>query len=412
MNARTNPGGAPPPGFTENLRAALEFGDPPKPGTSEPWFTLIERVANSPPNQRYDVLTREADALGIKDAVFPSPPLMPPTLADVAHLVGSEKWVWPGWIGEGVLTCLAAREGVGKTRFGLELAARLWRGQDWPDGTANEHPAQSTSLWIPFDNHLSQLTGAAKNFGIPLHAIYLGTEPNNHQEPLSIDSDKGLELLQTYLANLKPKLAFIDTITYGTSRKTNQADEAAAVFVPLMRIARETGVAIVMMSHLSAQGEPLGRRIKGACRTVITLDECDPENEPGRLRVQVTKSGWKKPAPLGATANDLGFTFDDSPPVKPGAGHPLPRSGRPPVKLTACTKWLRNQLAIGPQRVSQLRTDAEKAGFASQTLYDARGWLGVEEFETDGRMYWRLKLEESDDADVRPAFETASPQWR
>ena len=404
MNARNNPGGAPPPGFAENLRAALGFGDLPEPGTPEPWATLLERVANSPPHQRNDVLLREAAALGIEEAVFPSPPLMPPTLADVAHLVGSEKWVWPGWIADGVLTCLAAREGVGKTRFGLELAARLWRGQDWPDKTKNEHPEQSRTLWVPFDNHLSQLTGAAEEFGLPLHAVALGTELDNPTEPLSIDSVGGLALLNTYLTTLKPKLAFIDTISNGTLRKTNQADEAAAVFVPLMRIARETGVAIVIISHLSAQGEPLGRRIKGACRTVITLDECDPENEPGRLRVQVTKSGWKKPAPLGATANDLGFTFDDSPPTKPtGAGHPLPRSGRPPVKLTACTKWLRNQLAIGPQRLSQLRTDAEKAGFASQTLYDARDRL-VEEFETDGRMYWRLKREESDDADDRPAF--------
>ena len=42
MNARNTPGGAPPPGFTEKLRAALEFGDPPEPGTSGPFATLLE----------------------------------------------------------------------------------------------------------------------------------------------------------------------------------------------------------------------------------------------------------------------------------------------------------------------------------------------------------------------------------
>src|SRR5437016_3671466 len=48
------------------------------------------------------------------------------------------KWLWPERIARGTVTLLAGYPDVGKSFVALDIAARVSRGQAWPDGAASE----------------------------------------------------------------------------------------------------------------------------------------------------------------------------------------------------------------------------------------------------------------------------------
>lgn len=162
-----------------------------------------------------------------------------------------------------------------------------------------------------------------------------------------------------------------------------------------MDLAGRIGVAFLLLTHLSKDGEALGRRIVGACRTAWKLSTPDPEGQADRRRLWVDKTYDVKPPPLGMTIGGQGCSFDFDPPTKPEPE--ARRPGPPSAKVKAATDWLADRLAPNPARVSDLRKEAAKAGIIpsdsfAQTLYRARDELRVEEFEADGRKWWKLPL--------------------
>lgn len=337
----------------------------------------LQRIANEPDGKERLRLVKEAEATA---------KAQPPTLKDAKPFLSAGEWIWPGWIREGSMTCVAAREGVGKTRFLMWLTRLLWLGEPWPDGSPNTNPRQSKTLWLPFDSNIDQLCETAERFGVPLDMIALGADRNDPVTPWDIDEPDAIDALDAQVKACKPRLMIIDTITYATSRDINRANEAKEAFGPLMRLARDNRLSVVVVSHLSAQGEPLGRRIKGAARTVIKIDEPDPEHQPGRLSIHVDKSAWAKPKRLGASQDERGFTFDSNP--------PRPLGGRPPVKRTECAEWLKERLSVGPYRVADLRKEAEAQGWTSKVLYAAKDAIGANEMELDNRKYWEAPTDD------------------
>ena len=65
----------------------------------------------------------------------------PATLADVVRFMAKIRWLWEGYIAAARIVGIAAFEGIGKTRFALDLARRIFHGLCWPDGTLR-HPRQ------------------------------------------------------------------------------------------------------------------------------------------------------------------------------------------------------------------------------------------------------------------------------
>ena len=86
------------------------------------------------------------------------------TLEDIARIVSSQPWRWRGWIASGVLNALASDPGIGKTRFALDLARRLWFGLPWPDGQPNDLPTGSRTLWIQGDRNFAEMLQCRPRF--------------------------------------------------------------------------------------------------------------------------------------------------------------------------------------------------------------------------------------------------------
>jgi hypothetical protein len=310
------------------------------------------------------------------------------TLADIARIVSAQPWLWPGWIASHVLNAVAAEPGVGKTRFALDLARRLWFKLAWPDGQENTWPERTRTLWVQGDRNFAEMLQAARDFGLPDEAVALGAPPDDPTGGLDLDDPLALEELAGRIRAAAPALVIIDTVGMTTGRNLCRPEEARAFFAPIIELARDAGVAVLGLTHLSANKEALGRRIVEKARVVIKMTQPDPEGQPDRRRLWVDKTAVIKPPPLGITMKGDGNEYDFVPPVEPQpeARRPGPR----PAKLDACKQWLAKRLTPNPARVSELRTEAEKEGYPPATLYRAREEMGVDEYMMGSRKWWRL----------------------
>ena len=65
--------------------------------------------------------------------------------------------------------------------------------------------------------------------------------------------------------------------------------------------------------------------------------------------------------------------------------------------MDAASDWLADTLADGPRLVKELRTECEKDGVATATLYRAKRVLGVIEYKTESRKWWVLASQGGDE---------------
>lgn len=273
-------------------------------------------------------------------------PIRPATLADIRRVMADEQWIWEGYIPAARIAGVAAYEGVGKTRFVMDLARRMWFGLPWPDGQPATLPEKTPTLWVCADGQQDDLAAIAESMGLPDEALYFNTSSREPYGGTEIDADEDRQRLEAFIQQVRPGLVFIDTLTNATSYDLCRATENKAMMTPLRDIAQRTQTPIIPLLHLSKEGHALGRRITGITRVIIQLGCPDPENS-GRLRLSVPKSIAKKPPPLGVTMGDTGNTYDHSPPTAPEPG----KVGRPPEARDKAERFIRDALAADNDQI-------------------------------------------------------------
>ena len=269
-----------------------------------------------------------------------SQPIAFATLADVARLMAAQRWLWRGWLGLGVLNAVASDPGIGKTRFGLDIARRLHGALLWPDGQANPYPVGTRTLWIQGDRNFAEMLQCSRDFGLPDDAVVLGSSPADPLGSLDLDDPDNISAIGDRIIAAKTPVAIIDTVGMTTSHNLSKPNEAREFFAPLMDLASKTGVALVGLTHLSMNKDPLGRRIVEKARIVIKMTQPDPEGQVNRRRLWVDKSAIVKPPALGITMGSAGNEYDPNPPTEPTPAKP----GPVPVRLAECKEWLKAQL--------------------------------------------------------------------
>jgi hypothetical protein len=310
-------------------------------------------------------------ALGAVDPKDPppetDPPARPATLADVRKIMAESQWLWEGYIPAARIAGIAAFEGVGKTRFAMDLARRIWLREPWPDGQPPTMPARAPTLWVCADGQQDDLAVAAEALGLPDEAVVFNTTPDEPYGGTELDANEDRERLEAFIGQVRPGLVFIDTLTNATSYDLCRATENKAMMTPLRDIAQRTRTTIIPLLHLSREGQALGRRIKGITRTILQLDCPDPE-QPGRLRLWVPKSFAKKPPALGVTMTDGGNEYDSNPPTAPEPGKP----GRPPDARGKAERFIRDALTRENGRIgNDLCVEWEKSGGGKSTFWRA-----------------------------------------
>jgi hypothetical protein len=372
---------------------------------ADPWRDLAARLAATLPEGRQSGLDwfligwpkREAvvEAIAGQDPLGPAPQTVAPsrsyaTLEDIAKIVAAQPWLWRGWIASGVLNAVASDPGIGKTRFALDVARRLWFGLPWPDTQPNDLPAGTRTLWVQGDRNFAEMLQCARDFGLPDDAVALGSSPDDPTGGLDLDDPAALADLETRIVDSAVALVVIDTVGMVTSRNLSRPEEARDFFAPIIEIAGRTKVPILGLTHLSMNKDPLGRRIVEKAQVVIKMTQPDPEGQRDRRRLWVDKTAITKPVPLGVTMSDKGNDFDFDPPKEPASTPRKP--GPPPARLEECKTWLEDQLTPNPARVADIRRDSDAAGFSAHTLYKSRDALKIEEYTFEHRKWWSLPV--------------------
>ena len=279
------------------------------------------------------------------------------TVADLIRLGQSLQWLWKGWIQRGVLVGIAAEPGAGKTRFCADLAKRVHHAMPWPDGTPATLDKGAKVLWLCCDGQWGEISRFPEEFGIPAESIILNAWNLDPTEGTSLDEEKHFKELEERINRTGVSLVFVDTVMNSTSHNTTRPEEGVKYFKPLAEVAQKTNTAIIMVTHLSAGGEALGRRIVGQCRQMISLSkiEGEPHNSVKR-KIWVSKSNSVIPPELLVTMGDNGNEYQ-------GEGAPLIG----PSKVDEKT-WLETYLAGGKKPLDLLMDDALMYGMNCETI--------------------------------------------
>ena len=336
-----------------------------------------------------------ADPDALLKAIADADPLQPPpegkpprrfaTCADIDRLRSSIPWAWELWLPAARISGIAAGEGVGKTLLALDLCRRAWNGEPWPDGQIMTFPPESCSIWLAADGQHDELAQALAVRDMPPEAIIFPTDWEDPYGGTSLDDPETLQALDEACRIHRPAFVVVDSLTYATQNDLSEQRVVSKLKDPLVNLAQTHQVVVLLLLHVSKEGQALGRRIKGVTRTLMHLENPDP-TKSGKLRFRMEKSYAAKPPALGVTIGDRGNEYDADPPAAPEPH----KMGRPPVKLEPCKRWLSDRLTPNPDRVMDIRTAAEKEGYSAGVLYRAKDAMGIEEYVLDGCKWWKI----------------------
>jgi len=341
-------------------------------------------------------------------------------MADVAP--ETVDWVWENRIPLRMLSLVAGHPGCGKSFFALDAATRISCGKVWPDGVVC--PSGGVLLVMEEDSPGHTIRRRLDAAGGDLSRI-------NIMEGMDVHDEDGNEVKVAW--SMKDTLALrgaiertpdcrlvvIDPIgSYvGGETDTTQDNVVRAKLFPLVDLASETGVAILLVAHTRksaggrADDQVMGSRaFTGVVRSVLHL-VADPEDETGARRLLAPgKMNLCAPPPT------LAFTLQPPPDDLHGIPHlqwdstPINRTadqilspkrqgpGRP-SKQGEARDFLQNVLYDGPLPATEVMTKAKAAGFSERTIDGVKRDLGIKSVKEGDVWMWQLPAQEAADDD-------------
>jgi hypothetical protein len=308
-------------------------------------------------------------------------------------------WLWPGFIPLGRATLISGDPGCGKSWFCLGLAARLSRGEPWPDGTPGSGPAQTYYLTVEDDLHDTVRPRIDSLGGDPAMIAAYNSE---HPLHLNLADPEGLKRLEAEIIRLgNVRLVVPDPIIdFSGKTNPNAGEEVRALLTPLIKLAVKHNFALVLIGHLNkaqtlsaiyrAGGSTSGWL--GKCRAsfmifrdlddktlrhVIPIKANLAQQDPPQLEFRIDQGR------LDIKVSDEDVDIDDQ---------LNPQTGRKPRERDDAVKWLEDTF-IGQTEVpaSDIEAAAFRAGISGRTLDRAKkaaGIRSIQKNDPNGRRCW------------------------
>jgi len=331
------------------------------------------------------------------------------------------SWLWPGRIPLGKLTLLAGDPGLGKSFVTLDIAARVTRGTNWPDGAVNGQIG-SVIVLSAEDDAADTIRPRLEAAGAKLDKIHIlqavrHVKPNGETclDHFSLQTD--IAALQDAAVSVEDvRLIIIDPISaYLGSTDSHVNSKVRGVLAPLAGIAQTLRIAVNLVDHLSKSNRPALYRPNGsiaftaAARAVwfFAKNPDDPLQRlmlPGKLNLAPEQTG------LSYTLKEkesgiVGVAWGG--PVTMSADTVLqPEATEERSERLEATEWLREQLSSGPVSANQLRKDANSAGLAWITVRRAKDALGITPCKNGFAGGWSWGLQAPEDAHQTPKMLT------
>lgn len=322
------------------------------------------------------------------------------------------RWLWYGRIPLGKLTILDGDPGTAKTTLALDLAARVSRGDRMPDGSTSDHDGPRGAIILTAEDGLAdtirpRLDAAGADVTRIGALQWVRDSPTDPERPPTVQDveplREAIEKKGAALVTLDPLVAYL-----GGADSHNDAAVRQAL-TPLVRLAEETGTAVLAIRHLNKKidvthalyrgGGSIG--FSGLARSVqiVGFDPDDPTGERRILassksnlappqvslayRLEVTSRGVARIEWLGPSSRDADYLVGK-------------QEGTSAPKKAMAMKWLEWVLAGGALPVSELRERTEQAGHSWSTVQRAASQLSVQKTKLGFDKGWAWSLPEQD----------------
>lgn len=312
------------------------------------------------------------------------------------------KWLWPDRLPLGKLCLLVGDPGLGKSMLTCDLAARISLGAAWPDeNPTNVRDAAGVFLAGAEDDPADTIrprldaAGADTNHIYTLEQWHLGRV--NELAGLIQSVKPTIQLVV-----IDPAQAYVPS----TINANNNSD-VRMLLTPLKDMAAALNVTVLMVDHLNKRSDVGGMyRANGSIAWLAAARAAhavarDPQN-PDRVVFDTLKCNLSaRPLPLayridvdpntqvGRVVWEQGACTSIEDILSPQAANPRNKNNR-----NLASDWLLEQLAEGPQLVSDITAAAALAGFSWRTVERARAALpvlAIHDGET-GRWSWTLGI--------------------
>lgn len=305
-------------------------------------------------------------------------------------------WLWERWLPMCMLTLFAGYGGSGKSATALAIAAALTTGGTLPDGSSA--PLTNVLILAAEDSPEYTLVPRLIALGANLERVHFVDGVLRDDEVAGwIQLREHIALIEATVRNYSIGLVIIDPVSsYIGDGNSDRESDVRSALMPVVQMAERTGVAVLMIRHVSKGGDNsrAASRILGSTawhdvpRVAWMLADApdshqqDP-NEDGTNDVRRV---------LGVVKSNLTAKPGARWGVQPADGpfHWLPELS--PVSIDDCfrrtstennskvddaVEWLRERMAGGMQRSRSVEAAARDAGISIRTLQRARVILNV-----------------------------------
>jgi hypothetical protein len=222
-----------------------------------------------------------------------------------------------------------------------------------------------------------------------------------------VDLGEHTAALREAITRTEARLLVIDPVScYTGSRDDHKNAELREMLSALAGVARDSGCAIVCVSHLRKSGglavhAAVGSLAYGAAPRAVWAVLADPKDDTRRLFLAAKMNLAKKASGLafcvvdGLSASGQPVLSWERDPVQMSADdvlNPVNHPGPPPVERDEAAEWLTIELCNGPREAADLLTSAVANGITAATLRRAKAELGIVASKSgfDGPWVWAL----------------------
>jgi hypothetical protein len=317
------------------------------------------------------------------------------------------RWLWAKYIPRGKVTIFDGDPGVGKSTVTLEVAARLSRGCEMPDGSGPEIAA-SGAVIVSLEDGIADtiiprlIAAGADRSKVRVIDVIKGSDGIDRTPTIPVD----LPAIEAAIKDVNAALLVVDPLVATLSMDTNsyKDQDVRRALAPLKVVAERSGIAVVAIRHLNKSGgtNPKYRGggsigLTGLARANFLFGE-DPDEE-GAFVMAWSKGNLAAKPPalkyrLNETHDGLTVAWAGESPHTARSLLAEPETQEESNALADARNFLLEALADGPADSEKLKRDARKAGHSEKTLFRAKNLLSVKAQKVgfgDGQHWeWRL----------------------
>ncbi|MCC6679209.1 MAG: AAA family ATPase [Phycisphaerales bacterium] len=305
-------------------------------------------------------------------------------------------WLWPGRVPLGKLTLIAGDPGLGKSFITMDMAARITRGEPWPDGAEN---VAGEVVVVNVEDGLADTIrprlDAAGADPSRVHAI-TGVQRTAMDGEATFSIVEDLPRLEALLlANPGVRAIFLDPISalLGDVDSHKNAD-IRAMLAPLAALAERHHAAVIGVTHLNknAGGNAVYRTTGSlafpAAARAAWLVAPDPEDKDARILAPIKFNLGERPSAMSFSIigkpGRVAWSRDTFDITADELLAKLTEKAEDASDGIDAVEWLRERLALGSVRCATINSEARQVGIGTRRLTNARNALGLKPWRKGG----------------------------